>query len=149
MNNNNIIGANGINVSTIVNDNLDKNIIISLNKKELPQNKIVCGCGIRKIDFNDEIVLQLDTEVYNKITECVSLDDFYNITNNIHDNIDVLYQEKESLISEINDLKKIIAKLNTRVNNLIAEKQLKEFYEKNGSDKCISSVVEKQHVISN
>lgn len=51
--------------------------------------------------------------------------------------------------NEVKELRKIAANLNTRVNNLIAEKQLKEFYEKNSSDKCVSSVVEKQLVISN
>ena len=151
MNNNNIFGCNGITVNTVVDDNLDKRTIIGLDSNVLTEDKIACGCGIRKKNVSNEVVFQLDGEIYDKISQSVTLDDFYHTTNNIHDNIDVLYQEKESLINEIRELKRIVAKLNTRVNNLIAEKQLKEFYvyEKNNSNKCISSVVEKQHVISN
>lgn len=46
-----------------------------------------------------------------------------------------------------NNLYTVGTSVDNKVDKL--EKQLKEFYEKNSSDKCISSVVEKQLVTSN
>lgn len=107
---------------------------------------------ISKNAFENEIIVSLDYDIREKIDkiDCkIDFEQFNNFSLYFESQLNELNKENELLQNEVKELRKIVANLNTRVNNLIAEKQLKEFYEKNCSDKCISSVVEKQQVMSN
>lgn len=106
---------------------------------------------ISKNAFENEIIVSLDYDISEKIDKInckVDYEHFDELSWSTECQINNLKDKNEFLQNEVKELRKIIARLNTRVNNLIAEKQLKEFYEKNCSDKCISSVVEKQQVMS-
>lgn len=107
---------------------------------------------LAKNAFEKVILLSLDYDIKEKIDKInckVDYEHFDELAWSTECQINSLKDKNEKLQNEVKELRKIVANLNTRVNNLIAEKQLKEFYEKNGSDKCVSSVVEKQLVISN
>lgn len=102
-------------------------------------NDVITDVGLSQSVFDE-----LNNKASIRYVECIN-----NSLVGTYEYLNKEYQEtKNKLEKEIKELRSTIAKLNTRVNNLIAEKQLKEFYEKNNSNKCISSVVEKQHVIS-
>lgn len=107
---------------------------------------------IAKNGFENELIVSIDYDIREKIDkiDCkVDLGEFDEFSWSVNCGLAENKTNINFLQNEIKELKKIVANLNTRVNNLIAEKQLKEFYEKNNSDKCVSSVVEKQLVISN
>lgn len=110
--NNNIFSGAGLRVDTIVQDAFNNSNIISL----------------------DESVL----EILSKVDTKVDLGYIHSIEDDIQDRIDAIEESHFELLSrfekENKELRKIIANLNTRVNNLIAEKQVKEFYEKNSSN---------------
>ena len=103
---NKIIGANGVYVTQVVQD-----------------------------AFNSTFIVGLDDDVFNKIVNeddrKVDISHLNCVKNEIDDKIDASYFELFNKIEKENkELRKIIAKLNSRVNDLIAEKQVKEFYEK-------------------
>ena len=103
---NKIIGANGLCVTQVVQDAFNSTFIVSLDDDVI--NKIFNECD-RKVDISH--------------LNCVK--------NEINDKIDTSYFELFNKIEKENkELRKIIARLNTRVNDLISEKQVKEFYEK-------------------
>ena len=91
---------------------------------------------------NDIITdIGLSQSIIDELDRKASISQVDNIENSLTEKIENLveifeylnqeYQEtKNKLEKEIKELRSTIAKLNTRVNNLIAEKQLKEFYEK-------------------
>ena len=59
-------------------------------------------------------------------TYTTQLDYCYSEIKTLEDKIFELYSENEKLKKDITDLQKVMAYLNTRVNNLLAEKQMKE-----------------------
>lgn len=94
---------------------------------------------------DDTYYIGLKKYLIDKLDTCVNLNDFFSLegylTNQIRGTISLCNSLEKEMKEEIEELKKenkelrhCIAHLNTRVNNLIAEKQLKEFYEKNNRE---------------
>ena len=104
MNNNDIFGANGITVRQIAKDAFNSSYVIGLNFDV--DNKIASIEA--KIDGLSEVVRKK-----------TSIEELYRV-----------WERLELAEKENKELRKNLAKLNTRVNDLIAEKQVKEFYEK-------------------
>ena len=111
--NNKIIGTNGVCVTQVVQDAFNSNFIVSLDDDIF--NKIVNECD-RKVDIShlNSIKDEIDEKIESVIRHTTV--SYFNLFDKL---------EKEN-----KELRKIIAKLNSRVNDLIAEKQVKEFYEK-------------------
>ena len=129
MENKQIYGTYGITVQHYFEDN---DIITDIGLSQSVIDELDRKASISQVD-------NIENSLTEKIEKLVEIFEYNN---------QIFQETKNKLEKEIKELRSTIAKLNTRVNNLIAEKQLKEFYEKNNSNKCISSVVEKQHVIS-
>ena len=121
--NNKIIGTNGVCVTQVVQDAFNSNFIVSLDDDIF--NKIVNECD-RKVDIShlNSIKDEIDEKIESVIRHTTV--SYFNLFDKL---------EKEN-----KELRKIIAKLNSRVNDLIAEKQVKEFYEKYSNNYCISRV---------
>ena len=80
---------------------------------------------VYNISNNDVIGYCGDCCCYDT-TYTTQLDYCYSEIKTLEDKIFELYSENEKLKKDITDLQKVMAYLNTRVNNLLAEKQIKE-----------------------
>ena len=110
--NNKIYGVNGVTVTQVVNDSLGSNFLISVD------DKLICKVD-KKADYQD--VYRLEDELNNKFNDLLA---YCNELKNENFNLTTKFEKENK------ELRKIIANLNTRVNNLIAEKQVEKFYEK-------------------
>ena len=115
--NDKIIGANGVCVTQVVQDALNSKFIVSFDNDIF--NKILYECD-RKVDISH--LNSIKDEIDEKIEGVIR-----HTTASYFDLFDKIEKENK-------ELRKIIAKLNSRVNDLIAEKQVKEFYEKNSNN---------------
>jgi hypothetical protein len=94
-----------------MNDNLYTNLC-NLSTCSYYFEPLYAQTNVTTINY-DELICRND----NKIN---------NVESDLNDKFSHLLSENEELRKEIKDLKKCLAYLNTRVNNLIAEKQIKE-----------------------
>ena len=91
---------------------------------------------------DNTVYIGLKDHLLDKLDRCVEMNDFYSLEEFLLIyKINGAFYKCHSLTNEIEELKKenkelrhYIARLNTRVNEIIAEKQVKEFYEKNNRE---------------
>lgn len=94
--------------------------------------------GVVVSNYDDNVFrVSLTDDVYENMCENVRASEFYGTIGDIDNQLDMCKSEIEGLKLENKELRKLIARLNTRVNNIVAEKQMNDFYEKNYTAKYV------------